>query len=126
MAVLLGSLLPVLSHAVVAHSAVGQGWVEVCTVSGMAWVRQVSDEPGTLSMNMAGTGSGQPDDTLANAMVGCDWCATHAPALGLPGLDAVAGLATTGQATVPLAFLHAPRLLQVWASAQSRAPPLLA
>ena len=44
MALMLGSLLPVLSHAVVVAPSQGQGWVEVCTVSGMAWVKQVTDK----------------------------------------------------------------------------------
>jgi hypothetical protein len=136
MAVLLGSLLPVLSHAVVAHTAVGQGWVEVCTVSGMAWVRQQGDEPGRMAMYGVAPGASASSDagdpgspqvpSTSVTPSDCGWCATHAPALALPGLNAVAVLTTLGQADVPLAFLHAPRLLQVWATAQSRAPPLLA
>lgn len=127
LAVLWGSLLPVLSHAVVAHTVAGQGWVEVCTVSGMAWVRQaadgsvvsVADESTPASAHLPGSS----DSRGSGTMTGCNWCATHAPTPSLPGVDALAVLPATGHQAVPQAFLQAPRLLQVWATAQSRAPP---
>ena len=116
LAVLWGALLPVLSHAVVANQAVGNGWVEVCTATGMAWVNSTDGQ--------ATPESGSPARTTA--MAGCDWCATHSPLAGVPTVaqPLVAPLAFGPQ--VPAAFLQAPRSLFVWAAAQSRAPPVSA
>lgn len=115
--VVLGALLPALSHAVVTPMADGQGWVEVCTVSGMAWVRQADAEPSSADRSAP-----MPSDM---AMSDCGWCATHAPVPGVP-VAAQASLLPVVAASVPPAFLHAPRPLFVWAAAQSRAPPLSA
>jgi hypothetical protein len=115
----LGALLPVLSHAAVRAAPAESGWVEVCTVSGMAWVRQAPE------------GAAQDDGavppakgSLGMAMPGCTWCATHAPGLSLPPVAALTPLPLVGARWVPDAFLQAPRLLAVWATAHSRAPPL--
>jgi hypothetical protein len=114
----LGALLPVLSHAAVRAPQPGQGWVEVCTVSGMAWVRQAPEAA------VSDDGSQPPaQGGVGMAMPGCVWCATHAPALGLPPVAALEPLPLVGARWVPDAFLQAPRLLAVWATAHSRAPP---
>ena len=114
----LGALLPVLSHAAVRAPQPGQGWVEVCTVSGMAWVRQAPEAV------VSDDGSQPPaNSSLGMAMPGCVWCATHAPALGLPPVAALEPLPLIGTRWVPDAFLQAPRLLAVWSTAHSRAPP---
>jgi hypothetical protein len=117
LALMLGSLLPVLSHAVVVAPSGGQGWVEVCTVSGMAWVKQVSDDAGAASdsqHSMPGSDA---------SMDRCGWCATHSPMAGLPPVAGPLLGPIAFAADVPAAFLHAPRPLFVWASAHSRAPP---
>ena len=114
----LGALLPVLSHAAVRAPQPGQGWVEVCTVSGMAWVRQAPEAA------VSDDGSQPPaNSSLGMAMPGCVWCATHAPALGLPPVAALEPIPPIGTRWVPDAFLQAPRLLAVWSTAHSRAPP---
>lgn len=109
-----GALLPTLSHAVVKAPADGSGWVEVCSVTGMVWVKATT---GNADNPREG------DAPNASSMAGCTWCATHAPALGLPPVAAgwlpPADLARW----VPPAFLHAPHPLPVWSSAHSRAPP---
>jgi hypothetical protein len=124
MALLLGGLLPVLSHAVVAAPANGQGWVEVCTVSGMAWVKQVADA------TAADAGRGlQQSHTLPGSPVavdGCDWCATHNPLTGVPQLAGSPMAPLVFGPDLPPSFLHAPRPLFVWAAAHSRAPPFSA
>jgi len=116
LALVLVGLLPVLSHAVVAPSQ-GQGWVEVCTVSGMAWVKQVSDDAG------AGSDSQHSMPGSDNSLDRCGWCATHSPMAGLPPVAGPLPGPMAFAADVPSAFLHAPRPLFVWASAHSRAPP---
>ena len=121
----------------VARRAAANGaLVEVCTARGMAWA-----SPGVAPAGNAGSGAnaaaGQvavPADAsqlagnsnspvgMGMLMASCDWCATHAPVPGLPGVPALAVLPATGHVPLPPAFWHAPRLLPVWASAQSRAP----
>ena len=129
LAVLMAALLPALSHAVMSRlAATNGGLVEVCTVSGMAWVSadassavsaDTAAAPGQSQTGLQGSGSG---DT-GMVMAGCDWCATHAPGWSLPPVAALSLPLPVQLADVPLAFLHAPRLLAVWASAHSRAPP---
>lgn len=126
LAVLMAALLPALSHAVVAQMVANGALIEVCTTSGMAWVNL-----GTAPVPGADAASGaQPnlsDNTLpadtGMVMAGCDWCATHAPGWSLPPVAALSLPLPVQLADVPLAFLHAPRLLAVWAPAHSRAPP---
>jgi Protein of unknown function (DUF2946) len=125
LALLLGGLLPVLSHAVVSAPANGQGWVEVCTVSGMAWVK-----PAVADTNAANVEGGAP---LAHSMPGspltmdrCEWCAAHNPLAGVPLLASpLAAPLEFGSCVLPR-FFHAPRPLFVWAAARSRAPPVSA
>ena len=113
LAVLWGCLLPVLSHAVAAHQAGDNGWVEVCTVTGMAWVK--SDG----AAQTTSTGSTQGDTGLGMNMANCDWCATHSPLTGLPAVSLPAVVPLVFGVDVPAAFLHAPRPLFVWATEQS-------
>lgn len=115
-AVLWGAWLPVLSHAAVAHQPVGNGWVEVCTATGMAWV------------NSADNGATPDTDHPASGMkvAGCDWCATHNTLTGLPAAAQPPAVPLVFGPEAPAAFLHAPRPLFVWAAAQSRAPPVTA
>ena len=116
LAVLLGALMPVLSHAVAAHQVGSSGWVEVCTATGMAWVNSMDNEA-------------TPDaDSPAKGMnmAGCDWCATHSPLASLPTVAQPLATPLAFGPQVPVAFLQAPRPLFVWAAAQSRAPPVSA
>lgn len=120
LAVLWGCLLPVMSHAVVAQQVGDKSWVEVCTATGMAWVK--SADAGLASA----AGSPQGDTGSGISLATCDWCATHSPLAGLPTvLQPLAAPLTVGT-DVPAAFLHAPRPLFVWAAAHSRAPPVSA
>lgn len=126
LAVLMAALLPALSHAVTARQAAANGGlIEVCTASGMAWINLgTASVPGVDAVSGAQPNLSEntlPADT-GMVMAGCDWCATHAPGWSLPPVVALS-LPPVQLADVPLAFLHAPRLLAVWASAHSRAPP---
>jgi hypothetical protein len=119
--VLLQALLPVLSHAVMLNTAQERGWVEVCTVSGMAWVRLAT----ATEMADAQEDSAVPPPSSV-LVHGCEWCATHPPLTALPPTSFASPIVLTDWATHPPAFFHAPRLLAVWTSAHSRAPPVLA
>lgn len=110
------SLLPVLSHAVVAAPADGQGWVEVCTASGMAWVQQTE-----AADNLADAATADPASPLNMGV--CNWCATHGHTTGLPPVAQPLVAPLVFASSVPTAFLQSPRPLFVWAAAQSRAPP---
>lgn len=108
LAMLLGTLAPAVTQAVVAGSE-RAGWVQICSVSGMAWVQLDASEGGSTSGN--------------NAASGCTWCTGHA----------VGGLPPTPMVWAPAALAHAHPsqgfasavLARTWAPAQSRAPPLL-
>ena len=117
MAVLLAGLLPVMSHAFVSAPSNGQGWVEVCTVSGMAWVKQTYGDIAT------GTSHTNPAPAQGGFADPCKWCATHSPLLGLPSLTPPLVAPPMFGTEAQLAFLSAPRPLFAWASAHSRAPP---
>ena len=120
MALLLGSLLPALSHAVVSAPAAGQGWVQVCTVSGMAWVQQLP----AASADSAAVNDNAPADPAAPVGMGqCSWCDTHGHPAGLPTVAQPLPLPQVFAGSVPAAFLQSPRTLFVWVAAQSRAPP---
>jgi len=111
-------LLPVLSHAVVSARGDASGWVEVCTVSGMAWVKPVPTDSGNER---------PPAHPMPGSMVSldhCGWCATHNPLTGVPPFAAAVVAPPVFGPSVPPAFLYAARPLFVWAAAQSRAPPL--
>lgn len=116
LALLLGSLLPLVSHAVVSAPADGSGWVEVCTVSGMAWVQTDAGDPSA--------GTQLPVHDMAQDR--CDWCASHSPLSGLPPVAHPLAAPLAFGPELPPAFLHAPRPLFVWAAAHSRAPPAFA
>jgi hypothetical protein len=124
LALLLASVLPVLSHAVVSAPADGKGWVEVCTVSGMAWVKQVTDTAATDADGSAPLAHSMPGGAFA--LDRCDWCATHNPLAGVPTLAVALAVPLVFGPDVPPAFLQAPRPPFVWAAAQSRAPPATA
>lgn len=116
LAVLWGALMPVLSHAVVAHQVGSSGWVEVCTATGMAWVASADD----------GVAADANSPAPGMNMAGCDWCATHSPLAALPHVAQPHAVPLTFGPQVPAAFLQSPRPLFVWAAAQSRAPPVSA
>lgn len=131
-ALLLAGLLPAVSQAVVAQTAGPGDWIEVCTSTGMAWVR--SGEPSTpevaeksLHPGMAlATDEGEGLVTTAMLSGTCDWC-QHAPgAMAVPTPSIPLSLLPPEPIAWPRAFLHAPRTPFAWAAPHSRAPPATA
>lgn len=110
LAVLWGALVPTLAQAAVSASD-RQGWVEVCSASGVLWVRVDGG---------AASPTGQPG-TMADASAHCPWC----PMQGAAGLPPEPALSTTAtaQCPEPAAAFTSARPAPVWSSAQSRAPP---
>src|SRR3990167_7859006 len=112
LAMVLGALAPTVAQAVVASSA-HDGWVQVCSVSGMVWV-QTDAAPAS--------GDGNP---MASATMDCPWCSPHGGAAGLPPVSAHAEPLPPQAQPLPVYF-HAAALRGTWASGLARAPPLSA
>lgn len=110
-AILLGALMPALSHAL---SRIGGGetrWVEVCTVAGTKLV--AVDDAGK---------SGSAELFPAER---CAFCASHAGAPALPAPQLMPFVPKGDRDEFPTLHFHAPHLLSAWAPAHPRAPPLL-
>ncbi len=104
------ALLPTLSHALAGRDT---RWAEVCTPQGTRLVAVDAAER---------SASGTPMRAQAH-LEHCPYCALSAPALGPPpAVPAVLPPRPLAQA-VPALFLHAPRTLFAWRSAQPRGPP---
>ncbi len=110
LAVLWGALVPTLAQAVVSSSD-RQGWVEVCSASGVLWVRVDGG---------AASPTGEPG-TVADASAHCPWC----PMQGAAGLSPETALVTAvdAQGSAPTTAFTSARPASVWSPAQSRAPP---
>ncbi len=110
LAVLWGALVPTLAQAAVSASS-RQGWVEVCSASGVLWVRVDGG---------AASPTGQ-SGTMADASAHCPWCPMQGAA-GLPPEPAQV-TAVSAQGSVPIAAFTSARTAALWSKAQSRAPP---
>lgn len=111
-AVLAAALLPTISHALAQGRGDGARWAEVCTAQGMRLV--------VLDDATADT-SGQTQRIAQ--LEHCPYCALGAGAAPLPAAPGLPPLAVTTVERVPALFLHAPRTLHAWRSAQPRGPP---
>ncbi len=103
-------LLPSLARVV--NAATHGGWVEICSAQGMRWVAP----DGTLSERGPGGQSASHGEH-------CPLCGGAAGAV--PPAAATLTLAVRQAHFVAPLFLHAPRPLFAWSSAQPRAPPLI-
>lgn len=112
----LGALAPTVAQALVTGSDRAD-WLQVCSVSGMVWVQADTGE----------VRDQQPDGSapMSDASQHCPWCTLHGGAAGLPVAHALPELAPR-LTDLPPAFYRAPLAATVWATAQSRAPPLAA
>ncbi|MCR6479821.1 DUF2946 domain-containing protein [Variovorax sp. ZS18.2.2] len=110
-AVLMGSVAPVLSHAF--QSSQGAQWIEVCTILGQQLVH-VDDAAAEPSRTK------QPGD---HAQQHCPYCSSHAAQPGLAPASSPVLFVPTLRYGLPELFLAAPRTLFAWSTAQPRAPP---
>src|SRR5690606_9837763 len=111
LAMVLGALAPTVAQAVVASSD-RDGWVQVCSVSGMVWV-QIDADPA------------EGDSPMTSGSMDCPWCSVHGGAAGLPPVAASAGPLQQQAEPLPVYFRTA-ALRGTWASGLARAPPLAA
>lgn len=120
LALVLGALAPTVTQATVAGSD-RANWLEVCSVSGMVWVKA---DTGEVRAQLP-DGSAPTSMPLSDASQHCPWCTLHGGAAGLPvvvvSLDLPPRLSD-----LPPAFYRVPLAATVWAPAQSRAPPFAA
>ena len=116
LALVMGALAPTVTQAMVAAGD-RSDWLEVCSVSGMVWVKADTGE----------VAQQQPDGSapLGEAGQHCPWCTLHGGVAGLPTPQAQLPLPPR-LTDLPPAFYRAPLSATVWAPAQSRAPPLTA
>jgi hypothetical protein len=113
-AMLAFALLPTLSRALAFAGSDPSAWAEVCTSQGMKWVSTADANAGA---------SGAPAQALP--LDPCGFCPLAGAGLAPPPMaPQVVSLPLRGAEPPPL-FLHAPRTLHAWCSAQPRAPPLL-
>lgn len=112
LAVLLVALAPAVSQWLLSQRSPGVNWVEVCSSSGMRWVA-------------AGPAAEEnsPEPSGLHAQSHCPACVLQHLAMDLPPPPLTVALLARGPEPLPHLFLHAPRTLAVWASAQARAPP---
>lgn len=129
LAILMSALGPTLAHAFRADTPAG--WIEICSATGPKLIRaddglglkRVSDAQASPTDGST-PADGDSDGAADHAVKHCPYCASHAGSLGLPpAAPSGVVLPSLGHA-VPALFLHAPRPLFAWASAQPRGPPL--
>jgi len=104
-------LLPPLSHVLAAASGGGNGFAEVCTPQGTKLVALADGETA-------------PSGAIL-LLEHCPYCTAAAGAVGLPPAPVALLLLVAAGTSEPPLFLHAPRTLFAWASANPRAPPLM-
>ncbi len=116
LALVLGALAPTLTQAKVAGGDRAD-WLQICSVSGMVWVKA---DTGEVRDQL-------PDGDVPASDVSkhCPWCKLHGGAAGLPVAHSSLDLHPR-LTDLPPAFYRAPLAATVWATAQSRAPPLAA
>lgn len=109
---LFGVLLPVASHAAISNSQSAE-WVEVCSSTGMLWVRPDTGE----------TSKQKPAGTLQTASSHCLGCVFHAHSTAIPPVAVNFQIPELPHATWRLTSLRDPVLRHFEVYALVRAPP---
>lgn len=116
LAVVFGALAPTLAQAMVAATNKAQ-WVEVCSASGMVWLKA----DGSDATGLAST----PGAPMSDAAQHCPWCSFHGASPGLPpGTALPLPTVSAEHAVPPWALVVSPGPTVRGASA--RGPPLSA
>lgn len=111
LALVLAALAPTLAQAVVTASD-RSDWVQVCSATGMAWIK---------ADHAAGDTESAP---LADMGLQCPWCSLHSPTTGLPPA-VTSGVAAAVAAPLPGGFMAAAPPVGMWTAAPARAPPFV-
>jgi hypothetical protein len=104
-AMLFAALAPSLAQATAGSKA--DFWAEICSVGGTRLVKLSVDQAGQDMVHVKH----------------CPFCATHADAVTMPQSAGFVLPVLQLPESYPFLFFHAPRPLQAWTVAQSRAPP---
>jgi hypothetical protein len=112
-AMLWSAIAPTLAQAAVASSG-SPAWVEVCSTSGVVWVR----------VDNAADASTTESAPMAKAASGCAWCLLQGSA-DVPPTHATTALVTQAPGALPGGMFASIVPAAVWSAAQSRAPPLV-
>ncbi len=113
LALVLGALAPTVTQAMMA-SGDRADWVEVCSVSGMVWVKVGAEDRGDLP-----PASGTP---TGDAPQHCAWCTLQAGVAGLPEAQVGFPLPVCRSDFTP-GFYLAPMAASAWMPVHSRGPP---
>ena len=109
LAMLMGALAPAVAQAVVVSQG-GNGWVQVCSASGMVWVKADGLEDPAASKPMA------------DASRHCPWCSLQGAA-GLPPAPGLQATRPIQPNDVPQPRIRSAAASVPWPAALSRAPP---
>ena len=110
-ALLLGAFVSSIVPAL--HGAGGDGWVQVCTLTGSKWVnaQATTADPASPASQQGAAGH-------------CPWCSLQVPSLELPRLAGAALALPNSDPAVGRAESTPPSETRAWVLAPSRAPPL--
>jgi len=111
MAILALALLPTVAHALNFAQGGTSSLAEICTPRGLQWV-QLDGAPADTELPAA-----------VDHMQDCPYCSRAMSMTGLPPTVLQLLLQPPVGGAKPPLFLHAPRTLFAWASAQPRGPP---
>lgn len=114
-AILVAAFAPSISHAISTAKSPGLGWVQVCSHNGTKLVK-VANKQNPASSTPAGKGA---------HVEHCSFCFTHGGSIGLPPTAGFILPLADGEQSLPSLYYQSPRPLFIWASAQSRAPPVV-
>ncbi len=87
---------------------------------------QGSLAPWSVVCSVPADASSVPMHESVHLLEHCAWCSLHADQLAPPPAEASVLPTSALRHAVPALFLHAPRPLPAWATAQARAPPAAA
>lgn len=93
----------------------GDTWVEICSISGLKFVKVTTDAQVGVVSHHSKFDLGHVEH--------CPLCGTHAGSFALPPTAGFSIPLIETQETHPFLFFQSPHPLAIWTVAQSRAPP---
>lgn len=114
LAMVLGAVAPAVAQTLIASSD-RSDWVEVCSASGMMWVKVDAPDAGNK-------GIGTPLHASAKH---CPWCSLHGGVSGLPPTALLVDSFASAPAPLP-PYADLIAVSPAWSPTQARAPPFAA
>jgi hypothetical protein len=113
-AILLGSVMPTISHVIASRLSNSSFLSEICTTSASKFV----------AFNVQPDKSGQNQGDKSMPMEHCPYCSTHAGSFGIIPHHTLGIYKLALSQPFPKLFYQAPYPLYAWISANPRAPPI--